>query len=96
MALKIQYTETFEYTFKVLIEFIRENWGDKVVEDFVAETEKTIQLIASFPKMYKPSSFDKNVRVAQVRKLSSLLYTVGAKQLTLLYILDSRQDPFWL
>ncbi|MBD1433530.1 hypothetical protein H8B06_11875 [Sphingobacterium sp. DN00404] len=75
MALKIQYTETFEYTFKVLVEFIRENWGEAVVEDFVKETEKIIDLIASFPNMYKPSSFDKNVRVAQVRKLSSLLAT---------------------
>lgn len=95
MALKIQYTETFEYTFKVLVEFIRENWGEAVVEDFVKETEKIIDLIASFPNMYKPSSFDKNVRVAQVRKLSSLLYSVSDEQLTLLYIVDSRQEPFW-
>lgn len=95
MALKIQYTETFEYTFSVLVEFIRENWGDAVVKDFVKETEKTIDLIASFPNMYKPSSFDKNVRVAQIRKLSSLLYAVNDEQLTLLYIVDSRQEPFW-
>lgn len=95
MALKIQYTETFEYTFKVLVEFIWEKWGEAVVEDFVKETEKIIDLIASFPNMYKPSSFDKNVRVAQVRKLSSLLYAVSDEHLTLLYIVDSRQEPFW-
>lgn len=96
MALKVQYTETFEYTFKALVEFINDNWGDKVVRDFVKETEKTIQLIASFPNMYKASSFDKEVRIAQIKKLSSLFYAVGEGQLTLLYIVDSRQEPFWL
>jgi len=65
------------------------------VNDFVKETGKIIELIASFSNMYKPSSFDKNVRVAQVRKLSSRLYAVSDEQLTLLYIVDSRQEPFW-
>lgn len=71
MALKIQYTKTFEYTFKVLIEFIEDNWGDKVASEFIAEAKKIIQLIAAFPNMYKPSSFDNEVRVAPVKKLIS-------------------------
>lgn len=96
MALKVQYTDTFEYTFKILIEFMRDNWGDKIADDFVKETDKTIQLISGFPNMYKPSSFDEHVRVAQVRKPSSLFYSVGKDRLTLLYIVDSRQDPVWL
>lgn len=96
MALNVQYTGTFEYTLKALVEFLRNNWGDKIAREFVKETEKTIQLIASFPNMYKASSFDKEVRVAQIKKLSSLFYVVTDKQLTLLYIVDSRQDPFWL
>ncbi|NGM61928.1 hypothetical protein G5B30_08365 [Sphingobacterium sp. SGG-5] len=96
MGLKVQYTDTFEYTFKVLIGFIRNNWGDKVTDDFIKETDKTILLISAFPNMYKPSSFDENVRVAQVKKLSSLFYAVSNDKLTLLYIVDSRQEPFWL
>lgn len=96
MALTVQYTDTFEYTFKVLVEFLQDNWGNKTVDEFVKETEKIIQLIAAFPNMYKPSSFDDEVRVAQIKKLSSLFYAVGDNQLTLLYIVDSRQEPFWL
>lgn len=96
MALKVQNTDTFEYTFKVLVEFLKDNWGDKITEEFVKETEKTIRLISAFPNMYKPSSFDKEVRVAQIKKLSSLFYAVGDDHLTLLYIVDSRQEPFWL
>jgi len=40
VGLSVQYTETFKTTFKVLTDFLRENWGDKVVTDFVEETEK--------------------------------------------------------
>ncbi len=96
MALKIQYTDTFEYTFKVLIEFLQENWGNKVANAFIEETEEVIQSITTFPNMYKESSFDKGVRVAQIKKLSSLFYAVSNSHLTLLYIVDSRQEPFWL
>lgn len=88
MALNVQYTDTFEYTFKALVEFIRDNWGNKVTDDFIKEADKTIQLISAFPNMYKPSSFDDNVRVAQVRKLSSLFYAVSKDKLTLLYRLS--------
>lgn len=96
MSLQIQQTDTFEYTFKVLVEFIQNNWGEKVVNEFVAETEKIIQLIANFPYMYKSSPFDKTVRVATINKLSSLFYEVTENHLTLLYIVDSRQEPLWL
>lgn len=96
MALKVQYTDTFAYTFKVLVEFIQDNWGDKVTKDFMKETDKTIRSISAFPNMYRSSPFDKNVRVAQVRKLSSLFYTVSGEKLSLLYIVDSRQEPFWM
>lgn len=75
MALKVQYTATFEYTFKVLVEFLQDKWGEN---------------------MYKASSFDTEVRVAPIKKLSSLFYAVGDGRITLLYIVDSRQEPFWL
>lgn len=96
MSLNIQQTDTFEYTFKVLIEFIQSNWGEKVVDEFVGETEKVIRLIANFPYMYKSSVFDETVRVATINKLSSLFYEVTESHLILLYIVDSRQEPLWL
>jgi len=96
VGLSVQYAETFEITFKALIDFLRENWGDKVVTHFVEETEKVIDLITNFPRMYKASSFDQNVRVAPINKLSSLFYEVTNKHITLLHIIDTRQEPFWL
>ena len=41
MVLAIQYTETFEVTFKALVMFLRENWGEKVAGEFIKETDKT-------------------------------------------------------
>lgn len=93
MGLNIQYTETFEYTFSVLIAFLQENWSQTVVDEFIHETERIIKLAATFPNMYKSSSFDKSVRIAYVNKLSSLFYTFTEDHLILLYIVDSRQEP---
>ena len=80
----------------MLVEFIQENWGGRVAKDFVKETEKIIQMIADFPYMYKSSVFDKNVRIAPINKLSLLFYEVTGKHIMLHYIVDSRQEPFWL
>jgi plasmid stabilization system protein ParE len=96
MGLTVQYTETFEVTFRALVKFIQEKWGDKAGDDFIEETDKIIQLISRFPRMYKSSMIDKEVRVAQINKLSFLFYEVTQKHITLLYIVDCRQDPFWL
>ena len=96
MRLSVQYTDTFEFTFKTLVAFIEENWGNKVGSEFVKETDKIIELIKTFPHMYKSSSFDRNIKVAPINKLSSLFYEVTASHITLLYIVDSRQEPFWL
>lgn len=96
MKKEILYTETFDYTFNHLVEFLRHNWGDRVVTEFIDEAEKTIQLIVNFPNMYKPSAFHSSVRVAPIKKLSSLFYEVNENHLTLLYIVDTRQEPFWL
>lgn len=96
MPLKIQYTDTFEYTLKVLIDFLEERWGSKVSREFINEAEDVIRSIAVFPNMYKVASFDETVRVAPIKKLSSLFYAVSDSSITLLYIVDSRQEPFWI
>ncbi|MHC8948268.1 type II toxin-antitoxin system RelE/ParE family toxin [Sphingobacterium hungaricum] len=95
MSLSVQYTDTFEFTFRVLVMFIEENWGEKVTNQFILQTEKIIRLIATYPKMYKSSTFDSDVRVAPINKLSSLFYAVSDDYVTLLYIVDNRQEPFW-
>lgn len=80
----------------MLIQFLRENWGDQVVDGFIEEAEKVISLVTTFPEMYRPSLFDPNVRVAPIDRLSSLFYEVAPTHITLLYIVDNRQEPFWL
>lgn len=96
MALPVLYTDTFEYTLKVLVEFLDEHWGEKVSKDFIEKTEDVIKSISIFPNMYVASTFDETVRVAPIRRLSSLFYVVSDTSVTLLYIIDTRQEPFWI
>lgn len=96
MSLTVQYTETFEYTLQVLVEFLENHWGNKVSTEFLKEAEGIIKSISEFPNMYKVSSFDETVRVAPIKKLSSLFYAVSDTSVTLLYIIDTRQEPFWI
>ena len=52
MGLSVQYTETFETTFKILTDFLRKNWGDKAVTGFVPSAESGQSLLTKDNKVY--------------------------------------------
>ena len=60
---------------------------------FVAKSEKTIELIAVNPLMFKATVIDETVRVALITKQCSLFYHVSDTSIQLLYFWDNRQDP---
>lgn len=58
MALTVQYSETFEETFRALILFIDGKWGERTTNKFIKKAEGIIEKIARFPQMYKAMYFD--------------------------------------
>lgn len=63
---------------------------------FIKKTEKVIENISVHPYIFKATGFDKEIRIAQISKLSLMYYQVSKTHITLLYIIDSRQDPYWV
>jgi plasmid stabilization system protein ParE len=76
MILQIFYTPRFEETLESVYNFINDKFGQRAADRFVAKAEKTIELIAEYPFMYKTSSIDENIRIGLISKQTSLFYLV--------------------
>jgi plasmid stabilization system protein ParE len=92
MSLPIVYTSEALETLTAIYNFISNKFGVNSADRFVLQAEKTINLIAEFPLMFKASSIDEKVRVGFISKQTSLFYKINSTSITLLYFWDNRQD----
>jgi plasmid stabilization system protein ParE len=93
MALDVFYTPKAKETFVLVYNFISDKFSVKIANQFLNKAEKTIQLIAHQPLIYKSSAIDEQVRVAIFTKNTSLFYQVKDNAVILLFFFDNRQEP---
>ena len=93
MKLAIVYTPNASRTVRAIYDFISAKFGTNAADKFVAKAEKTIELIAADPLMFKASVIDDSVRCALITKQCSLFYRVTETSIHLLYFWDNRQEP---
>lgn len=93
--MKIIWLPRAQKSFKKIIDYLKENWTQKEVDNFVDETNKTIETIKHQPKTYKATHKDKNVRKGLVNKQVSMFYKIKPRNkiIELLLFWDNRQDP---
>lgn len=93
MKLEIVYTPAAKTTLNSIYNFINGQFGSSSADKFVEKAERTIDLIAANPLMFKASAIDENVRVGLIAKQCSLFYRVTESSIHLLYFWDNRQEP---
>jgi len=93
MAFDVFYTPIAKETFILVYNFISEKFSIRVADQFLKKAEKTIELIAQQPLIYKSSSIDEKVRIANFTKNTSLFYQINGNTINLLFFFDNRQEP---
>jgi len=93
--MKVNWTPAAKDSFERILDWLLNNWTKKEVENFIEQTEKTIEGISQNPYMYKASSKNKQIRKGFVNRLISLFYRVRHKEneIDILYFWDNRQNP---
>ena len=94
MAYKIRWTPEAEKTFDAIILYLDEKWTEREIVNFVIKTNDLINLIATYPRMFKYSS-KTEIRVGFVTNHISLFYKIEQNDqfIILLSFWDNRQDP---
>ncbi|MBW6499213.1 MAG: type II toxin-antitoxin system RelE/ParE family toxin [Bacteroidales bacterium] len=93
--MKVFWTNTARLSYFKILDYLKEKWSDKEVENFVLNTEKTIKQISGNPYMFKPSSKKKEIRRGFISNLTSIYYRVKPvkKEIDILLFFDNRKRP---
>ena len=93
MALETVFSSSAKVTFSAITLFVRNQWGLKSAENFVAKTYDKIDLISNNPYIYRALGKDPDVRIAFITPQCSLVYKIHPTHIYLLYFWDNRQLP---
>jgi plasmid stabilization system protein ParE len=93
MHKKLIWSPLAEKDFVNILEYLRLNWENKVLENFIVITDKTISQLVTNPKQFPIINKTHKVRKCVLTKHNILFYKIGLQSIQILRIYDTRQDP---
>ena len=95
MAFKIVWTKQAAKDYDKIISYLVENWSDKEIKNFIAETDSFFEVLAQHPEILQKSNKRDNICRGPINRLTILIYRIKpiAKEIVLIRIRGSRQRP---
>jgi plasmid stabilization system protein ParE len=94
MSKQVVWSPLSESDFERILDYLNDNWGDKVANQFIDLTESMLKQIAVNPGQFPVIHNDqKKIRKCVLTKHNTLYYRNSKNQIDLLRIFDSRQNP---
>jgi plasmid stabilization system protein ParE len=78
---------------KLLLEYLEIKWSEKVRIKFANKLYETLKLIRANPEMFPKSTTNKNLYKCVVTKQTTLFYNFTDKQINVVAVFDTRQNP---
>ncbi len=96
MSRKVIISKTAEKKLRSLFDYLLENWSAKVKSDFIEKLDHTIDIIRLEPETFPESQKDPGLRKCIITKQTTLYYRFDSKNIIILTIFDTRQNPIKL
>ena len=92
MAHQITWTKRANSTLYKQVEYLAENWSDKVVTTFVDKVYHVVDLLSEFPEMGQLLDKEKGIRSVLINPNVRLTYQFDGDIIFLLRFTDTRQN----
>ncbi|MEL7005665.1 MAG: type II toxin-antitoxin system RelE/ParE family toxin [Bacteroidota bacterium] len=76
-----------------LLEYLEQGWSKKVKDDFIKKLDRSVDRISKYPKSCPESKKYPGLFQCVVTKQTSLFYRVRKKEIEIITLFDTRQDP---
>lgn len=93
MTYQVAWTQKARETYNQNLDYLLQNWEEKVYSDFVSRVEAVIDHIKQNPKMYVSIDTKRNIYRSVVTKHISLFYQLNEDTISLLIFWNNFQDP---
>ena len=91
MAYKVIYLKRFNNKLAQLQAYLQNEWGDKVVKNFIETLYNKINNIKIQPNIGLASTNFKDTRSILISKHNRLVYRISKKQIIVIDLIDTRQ-----
>jgi len=82
-----------EESFEKILSYLEEKWSEKIKNDFLKTSHKSISAILLQPESFPCSERNKTIRKCVVTKQTTFYYVFNDKEITIISVFDTRQDP---
>ena len=93
MPKQIIWSPLSENDFLTILDYLKENWDDKVVQGFIEITASSLSMISINPRQFPVIYKNKKIRKCVLTKHNTLFYRDRKNYVDILRIFDNRQDP---
>jgi plasmid stabilization system protein ParE len=93
MALKIYWSKKADKKFDKILEYLLEEWGERVMRLFIKKVFDLLDILSESPEIGSVENKEKGIRGFTVIKQINLFYKVGKDKIILLDFFDNRQHP---
>jgi plasmid stabilization system protein ParE len=93
MPKQIVWSPSAESDFARILEYLHENWEERVMNQFIDLTEDILGQISINPRQFPLIHKKEKIRKCVITKQNTLFYRESNSQVEILRIYDTRQDP---
>jgi len=76
-----------------VLDYLKENWGEKVAIEFADKVQELLNLLENQPFIGAPSNREPTVRRILVTKHNRVYYRIKGNAIIIVHIIDTRQHP---
>lgn len=89
--MKIIWSKPAEFDYEQNLNYLFDEWSEKVVCDFTEETDRIIGIISENPKAFQ--KYKKNIHKVPVTKQITLYYRISKDQIELMRFWNNYKKP---
>ena len=87
------WTSLAEKSYNQNIEYLLEEWSLKVVQHFILEVERTMNIVKESPNCFQEWEFDKTFRMGLIHENISFFYKIHTTEIVVYLFWNNLQNP---
>lgn len=89
---KIYWTAEALNNLESILDYLKENWSQREINNFKKKLGKQIELIKSNPRLFPSSKYNRRLRKAVLSKQTTIFYELSGQIIYLVYLFNNRQN----
>jgi plasmid stabilization system protein ParE len=91
--MEVIWTETAEKSYYKILEYLKENWHSKVINDFIDRVENTMSIIQNNPNCFEEYTINKKYIKGFIHENVSFYYRIYDNEIVVHLFWNNYQNP---